>query len=64
MTASPYCAACWARKQRPRAHYCDACNAPHVRERNRQSWLERRRQERDRLKAREATQYRAGRLSG
>jgi hypothetical protein len=46
MSVTPYCAACGTRKQRPRARYCDGCNTPHVRER-------------DRLKAMEAIRFRA-----
>ena len=59
MNTTPYCAAYWARKQRPRARYCDACNTPHVRERIQRNWLEYRRRQRDRLMAEEVRKYRA-----
>jgi hypothetical protein len=59
VSVTPYCAACGTRKQRPRARYCEACNTPHVQERNRRNWLEHVRRERDRLKAQEAIKFRA-----
>ena len=64
MTVTPYCAACGARKQRPRARYCDACNTTHVRERAQKALLEHRRRQNDRLKAEAAIKYRAGALDG
>ena len=58
MSVSPYCLICGVRKQRPGARYCDACNTPHVRERNRRHWQEDERRESDRLRAQEAARYR------